>query len=351
MEKKRDFKLAYLAGVLDGDGSFSIIKRTFFSEAEKRRIPRYRPCIQMYNLSDEMTKSLEENLGGNIGTRNKQKEEWLPQYYWYCVGLKSCKIALDKLLPYLVVKKEMAEGLLKFSEKAINLYQKKRLEDFIIQDREKDYLAMRMLNDKRDLSPESVCKRSHEISKNQIDWAYIAGLMDTDGSFQISRSIRTCKKSYGYEARATIQMLSIKGINFIYEKSGLGHVALITRGRGSNCRQLFHYRWIITNHHELKIFINNILPYISFKKEQCLVLLEFIDKYNVDRTEEQKNIRDYFYNKIKNLNKYGVLKPSLIDLEAQEQGDKAEGESRGDRLSEMDAICVCDSQDTSNSST
>ena len=34
--------------------------------------------------------------------------------------------------------------------------------------------------------------------------------------------------------------------------------------------------------------------------------------------------------------KYGVYKPSLIDLEARE-GDRAEGESHGERLNEMDS--------------
>jgi hypothetical protein len=48
--------------------------------------------------------------------------------------------------------------------------------------------------------------------------------------------------------------------------------------------------------------------------------------------------------------KYGVFKHSLIDLEAQEQGDRAEGANHGDRLSERAAECGCDSQNTSYSS-
>ena len=60
-----------------------------------------------------------------------------------------------------------------------------------------------------------------------------------------------------------------------------------------------------------------------------------MDKYSTERTEDQKMLRDNFYNKMKNLNKYGVYKPSLIDLEAQEQGNKAEGESHRERLNEM----------------
>lgn len=44
---------------------------------------------------------------------------------------------------------------------------------------------------------------------------------------------------------------------------------------------------------------------------------------------------------------YGVYKLSLIDLELPERDNKAEGESHGDRLSERDALCVCDSQNSS----
>jgi len=44
--------------------------------------------------------------------------------------------------------------------------------------------------------------------------------------------------------------------------------------------------------------------------------------------------REQCYQEICNLNKYGVYKPSLIDLEAQKMGDRAEGKCRGERLSE-----------------
>ena len=324
MDEDKEIKLAYLAGVLDGDGSFSIIKRTSCMAAEKRRIPRYRPCIQMYNLSTDMTKSLRDTLGGNVGIRRKQQDAWQNQAYWYCVGIKSCDTALQKIIPYLTVKKEMAESLQSFVKKGLEVFQVKNLDASIIQDREKDYLYNKMLNDRRDISPESLSRKGKEQSSEEKDWAYIAGLMDTDGSFQISRTKRAGKKSFSYETRATIQMLSIKGMNFIYEKSGLGNIAIITRGRGSNCRQLFHYRWTITNHHDLKTFLDRILPYISYKKEQCLLLLDFIEKYKTDRSEEQEIMRETFYHKIKQINKYGVIKPSLIDLEAQEQGNKAE---------------------------
>lgn len=335
MDKEETLVMAYLAGVLDGDGSFSILKKTSCVLLENRRIPRYRPCIQMFNLSENMTNLLKKYLGGNSSKRKKQQENWQDQSYWYCIGIKSCKNALNKILPYLIVKKEVAECLIEFVNKAIPLYQKKRLDQSILLDREKDYLFARTLNDRRDIDPECVSKKSAKLSENEHNWAYVAGLMDTDGSFQISRGVKPNRKSFSYELRATIQMLSIKGINFIYETCGLGNISLITRSRGSNCRQLFHYRWKITNHHELKLFLTRILPYISYKKEQCLTLLDFLDKYSTERTEDQKMLRDNFYNKMKNLNKYGVYKPSLIDLEAQEQGNKAEGESHRERLNEM----------------
>jgi len=107
MKKIEEIKLAYLSGVLDGDGSFSIIKRTSCMASENRRIPRYRPCLQMYNLSKDMTIALRDNLGGNIGIRHKQQEDWQDQSYWYCVGIKSCEIALET---YAIFSSEKGNG-------------------------------------------------------------------------------------------------------------------------------------------------------------------------------------------------------------------------------------------------
>ncbi len=279
MEQGKEIIMAYLAGALDGDGSFSIIKRTSCMQSENRRIPRYRPCLQLFNLSTEIVQLLHKHLGGNFGKRKAQKEGWREQSYWYCTGLKTCISAIEKTNPYLVIKKERANFLLKFAQKSLSFFQKKNLEESVIIDRERDYLKMRELNSERSVHPDPLEKKSFSFSNKDTDWAYMGGLMDTDGSFQISRTIHPKKIEYSYELRSVIQMMSIKGINFLFKNCGLGKVTLIRKTRNSRATQDFHYRWVLTNREDLKVFLERVFPFLIFRKKQAETILSFIDKY------------------------------------------------------------------------
>lgn len=338
-EKEKEI-MAYLAGALDGDGSFSIIKRTMFSEKEKRRIPRYRPCVQLSNLSSEIVGLLHKHLGGNTGKRKSRNPKWQPQVYWYCTGLVSAGTALCKIKDFLVVKRDRAELLIDFINKCLKIKDKKNISLETIVDREKDYLEIRRLNEERLVSPDPIRKKPLNSSRNPMDWAYIAGLIDTDGSIQISRRIVPSRKNYSYDSRVTIQMQSIKGIDFCFDKSACGYCTLIDASKLIT-KQKFHYRWTVDNREELKILLTNILPFLKYKKNQADVVLNFLEKdkfanrYNPQQYQEVHKMREDSYFLIRSLND-GIFKPSLIDLEAR-QGDKGEGESHAERLNEMDS--------------
>jgi hypothetical protein len=74
-------------------------------------------------------------------------------------------------------------------------------------------------------------------------------------------------------------------------------------------------------------------------KENAQVLLNFCQNFSPVKhrqasvPKEELDIRENFYQELIHLNKYGIYKSSLIDLEAP-RGDRAEDESHGERLSE-----------------
>lgn len=324
---------SYLAGALDGDGSFSIIRRTIFN-SEKRRLPRYRPCLQLYSLSQEIVDLLFKHLGGNKGKRKPQKQGWQPQVYWYCTGLESCEKAINKIVNFLVIKKERATRLLQFIKRELSIGDNRKIGNEVLLDRDNDYLEIKEINSRRDAIPDQLISKPTLSTFSPLCLAYIAGLIDTDGSIQLSRSIKPGKKNFSYEARIVIQMQSIKGINFCMQSTTCGHSAIINSSGKTN--QKFLYRWAVTNKEELVLLLDKLHPYLTYRKQQAEVLVSFLEQirfanqYDEKSMKKQHEIREYHYLLLKNLNKYGSYNPSVADLEVQEQGDKAESGSCGD---------------------
>ena len=61
----REITLAYIAGALDGDGSFSLIKAT----ASAARSPLYYPMIQLANTREELVCVLKNEFSGTVSIR------------------------------------------------------------------------------------------------------------------------------------------------------------------------------------------------------------------------------------------------------------------------------------------
>jgi|ERR1035437_1687001 hypothetical protein len=111
---------AYLAGVFDSDGSFSVIKRNF---TEKHC--NYNALMQLSwkktDLSSTLINAIAEEFGGSVGdcaSSNTHKSfPGTKDYLKYCVQGKKAAILAKTLLPFLVLKKRQAENLIVLIEK------------------------------------------------------------------------------------------------------------------------------------------------------------------------------------------------------------------------------------------
>ncbi len=105
MNKK--LKYAYLAGFVDADGSISIK-----SEGKKRP---YVGCIQVYNCNKEVIEMFFEEFGGGKfrykKTGKNWNKNWRPCWEWQLRHQKAAR-AIEKIFPYLVIKKRQAELVL-----------------------------------------------------------------------------------------------------------------------------------------------------------------------------------------------------------------------------------------------
>ena len=125
--------LAWAAGFFDGDGCIVLAR---IPRPKRYRTPRHDAYLSARQSTREPLSKMQTLLGGSIGiTRQYAKTTWpkapgentpshrianrkngtpIESYYWHLGGHKKIYDTLQRLLPYLVVKKAQAEALLPF---------------------------------------------------------------------------------------------------------------------------------------------------------------------------------------------------------------------------------------------
>jgi hypothetical protein len=324
MENK-EYKLAYLAGILDGDGSFSLIK----ASQSKSDNPIYYPLIQCASTDKEVIHFL-ASFGGHVSFRNeyvaKDGGVRKSSFNWKVKGRQKCLDILDSIIPYLVVKKERASYLRDYIINNDQIRGKALLSSLYLIDREKAYLKMLKFNNSPCIKyqNEGLLKESDEF------WAYVAGLMDADGSFSVKKEIRKSRKNPSY---TPIILLSMVDCRAIYCIKNIVKDANILVVKAKTTTRGLMYRLSITSKEVARCFLSNAIPFLRQKKEAALTLLRFCEHLQPTSyrqggiKKEELEYRERMYSRMVQLNKYGVSKSSLIDLETlagNAEGNKAE---------------------------
>ncbi len=102
--------VSYLAGIFDVRGYIGLTKY--------RRKPEYYSIQLEINMhTEEIPRLFQLTFGGKYYQRITQKQEWSGLYRWYLHNRPMIKVALDKLYPYLILKKPQAETMLDYINK------------------------------------------------------------------------------------------------------------------------------------------------------------------------------------------------------------------------------------------
>jgi len=113
----REVDLAYIAGIVDGEAYIGIKKSDYHSRVRKDAINNeYHERIQIRMISEEAIKFLATVLGGNYYTEKKPSLKSGKPLYVYTASDRKAASILQVLLPYLKVKKQDAELVLKIRE-------------------------------------------------------------------------------------------------------------------------------------------------------------------------------------------------------------------------------------------
>jgi hypothetical protein len=334
--------MAYIAGLMDGDGSFSIIKEN------RSRGSVFTPCIQLSNVFKGMCELLHELFKGSLKQKSIQKHARRLQYVWNIRGFDSCRYFLNKVIPFLVLKNKRAIFLNEFinnfstaTNREIGKDGRFLLRDISDKGQSSYHLKMKSLNNDCLVSDGYVVKQAIKNTDDPNFWSYFAGIMDTEGSF----SIRKNKPSHGsknYRHHPVIQlsMATFETMNFIRKNTSFGKICF---PKAKTTQRGFVYKLAFSKVSECIFIIEKLIPFLRFKNHVAKKLLDFCTNYtSINHRRlgiplEELNYREECYQIIVDLNKNGFNKPSLIDSETLKLGDEGQVSIQPERLSAMDS--------------
>ena len=143
-------KLAYIAGILDGEGSIMIMRQASKSFMEQRAKsgcfhPHYAPCIRIGMLERKPLDLIVKTI--NIGEVYEEKSYHRKRtmHRWMVRRKEDIIKFLTLIMPYILVKKKQAILCLKFMKEWVS-HNGIRLTPEIVQKRENAWIEMRKLN-------------------------------------------------------------------------------------------------------------------------------------------------------------------------------------------------------------
>lgn len=251
--------MAYIAGLIDGDGHIGIRKVS----------GGLKPLVQLHNSIRDMPEYLKRIFDGTVAFDKPKKEGNRTVWKWMLQGREGCGRFLEKIAQHLVLKKDSAEEVLQFLNSPVQ---------------GKDYYqSSRNLNLERKIEKVDVDSIPRGINEDSFFWAYVAGIMDTDGSFSIERATRKPtndnrqrKDLIKYRPKILLTMVSEGSIRFILENCPFGNLHVIkanTALRGSA------FRFCISARGEAIEFLKRCIPYLQTKAIQAVKLLHFCRAY------------------------------------------------------------------------
>lgn len=112
-------KFSYLAGFMDGEGSFSIVK-TFSvqrkRDGSKQKYVTYKCMVSVCNTNKEVMDWIALTFGGKVltGSNKNRNPKYKTRYAWFRTSHEDIEKFTLGVLPYLIVKRKQALIALEF---------------------------------------------------------------------------------------------------------------------------------------------------------------------------------------------------------------------------------------------
>lgn len=240
MNKLTENQSAYIAGLIDGDGTICITQW----RRKDRPSPRYRVVLSVTNTSKAIMDWLKSTVNaGNIFYEKPYIAKRKQKYRWNLAqGL--IKPLLEEIRPYLIVKAHRADLALAFYSNP-------------------DHKAA--WNDSRTLGDLPYTSESPVMSA-----AYAAGFIDAEGSIELHCSNRNRgRKRPGYNIGLRVVNIDPRPLAQLQQYFGVGWLIL----RDNGLRRKPIWRWE-SKSRKTEVVLAAIQPFLVAKAERCNYCLE-----------------------------------------------------------------------------
>jgi hypothetical protein len=162
-----------------------------------------------------------------------------------------------------------------------------------------------------------LAKNQWESNRHSSKVSYISGLMDAEGSFLVLKCdlpnvlAGFKRKNPIYHGKIRIGMVQKKPLEKLNEVFSGGRILCEGVRKGRPTYQIMH-RWELCKKEFVKSALKEMIPFLIAKKEQALILLDFLEKWKnpvnrklgIDPEELQR--REEAYQKMRKLNAVGA---------------------------------------------
>lgn len=252
-----ELTLAYAAGYLDGDGCFYI---------GKNKSPvKYRQAIIISSSDIGICKFFKNEFGGQCSSykKNTRFPNHKPITQWYIQGESASKLT-KSLIPYLIEKKKDAEKFIQFFCTNDRRY-KNNLINSVKESRNKDHLVTRGIIEK-------INTARRTIPVHPCDYAYLAGFIDSECCFTISKWKPKNKPNFTYKIVLSCNNTKYTTISWAMQKFG-GRCNFVSRSE-DNPLHRDQIQWRLTSKALLSI-LPFIISFLKYKRPVAEKLIEF----------------------------------------------------------------------------
>ncbi len=317
---------AWLAGVIDGEGSI-FIARVLVKSGYSRRGFFYKAFLSVANSNEDIVRRIREVIGmGFVGLTIEKRRDWRDK--WEYKGSPSVlRGILPQILPYLIIKQEVAKTMLRYLEfiESNPIDGSMKVPEGYHEKLDSLYLGVKRLNEKgRDVPGDQLALASRPVNLNdrrpgnrfkafrqmsEKECAWLAGVIDGEGSILLSKVFnRLYRRGFFYRPQLEISNSNRAFLIRIAETIGEGTVHRNKKGDAAT-----KTRWAyIASAGVLRAVLPQILPYVIVKRERVKKMLEFFDFIDTHPLWGLKQVDpsyykmlDPFYLTLKKLNKKG----------------------------------------------
>lgn len=256
---------AYAAGYIDGDGC--IYGGQWMNRPDN--IICYEYNLQISSVKIESLNFFKENFGGTIQSKPKRKH-CRQIYCWKITGKPSLNLAIN-IHHFLTDKKmqcwqyiELANSISPNCGKKITNEMHNIRNNFMAELKKDKHEKYHVTNE--------IIERIKDVdtvAPQEDDWAYLAGLIDSEGCFRIKKWKPKNKPNYVYAIALEIGNTRYPMFEFLMGKFG-GHITYVPRKNNQSTSAI----WSISSF-TLSQALPKIIPYLIIKKAAAEKLVEF----------------------------------------------------------------------------